>query len=316
MCAILHYRHIYFWMRSNFIFSFSKKFKEQSSLLKIIHTLTDQVIQKKKKAYFERSKAGDVSLYTTAVKETEEDIKKNETGLSYGSALRDDLDENDEAVGEKKRLAFLDFMVEAGHTEGNKLNDQDIREEVNTIMFEGHDTTAAASSFFLCILGVYPDIQEKVYQELRDIFQDSDRPVSFNDTMEMKYLERVLLETLRLYPPVPLITRVINEEVKLGRSDEAKRYKLCYSIISASADYILPIGTSVGIPQYLVHRNPEYFPNPEKFDPDNFLPERCQQRHYYSFIPFSAGPRSCVGTNTILVVPRLVRFFQGGSTPC
>nr|QLL22066.1 cytochrome P450 [Tribolium confusum]UXX17146.1 CYP4G7 [Tribolium confusum] len=280
MCTILHFRHVRIWLRPDWIFSLTKMFKEQNSLLRIIHNLTDRVIKQKKRAYFERVKEGDVSLYNNAVKETEEENLrvKNEQTFNYGSALRDDLDENDENLGEKKRLAFLDFMVEASQTEGNKLNDEEIREEVNTIMFEGHDTTAAASSFFVCVLGCYPEIQEKVYQELREIFQGSDRPITFNDTLEMKYLERVLLETLRMYPPVPIITRVINEEIKL-----------------ASADYTLPIGTTVGIGQFLVHRNPKYYPNPDKFDPDNFLPERCQQRHYYSFIPFSAGPRSCVG---------------------
>ena len=220
MCGILHFRHVRLWMRPDFFFRFTKYFKEQVSHLKTIHTLTDSVIKNKKLAFFERKEKGDVSLYETAVKETEEENKNpmKDQGLSYGSHLRDDLDENDENIGEKKRLAFLDFMVEASHTSGNKLSDEEIREEVSTIMFEGHDTTAAASSFFICVLGVYPDIQEKVYQEVRDIFQDSDRPVTFGDTLEMKYLERVLLETLRMYPPVPVITRVIREEVKLGET--------------------------------------------------------------------------------------------------
>lgn len=66
------------------------------------------------------------------------------------------------------------------------------------------------------MLGVHQDIQDKVVQELNDIFQKSDRPVTFADTIEMKLLERVIMETLRLYPPVPIIARRINEECKLG----------------------------------------------------------------------------------------------------
>jgi len=86
------------------------------------------------------------------------------------------------------------------------------------------------------------------------------------------------MESLRLYPPVPMIARKLNQDVRL-----------------VSQDYLLPAGATVVIGTFKVHRRADIYPNPEKFDPDNFLPERTQNRHYYSFIPFSAGPRSCVG---------------------
>jgi len=163
-------------------------------------------------------------------------------GLSFGQAagLKDDLDVDDNDVGEKKRQAFLDLLMEAGQN-GSILTDEEVKEQVDTIMFEvsvasydlvlrenrflisrchsfsqGHDTTAAASSFFLSIMGCHPDIQEKVIQELDEIFGDSDRPATFQDTLEMKYLERCLMETLRMYPPVPIIAREIHTDLKLG----------------------------------------------------------------------------------------------------
>lgn len=129
------------------------------------------------------------------------------------------------------------------------------------------------------MLGIHKDIQEKVWAEQKSIFGDQmTRDCTFNDTMEMKYLERVIMETLRMYPPVPLIARRVEHDVKL-----------------ASGPYTIPKGASVVILQFAVHRNADIYPNPDKFDPDNFLPERMAKRHYYSFIPFSAGPRSCVG---------------------
>lgn len=129
------------------------------------------------------------------------------------------------------------------------------------------------------MLGIHKDIQEKVWAEQKSIFGDQmTRDCTFNDTMEMKYLERVIMETLRMYPPVPLIARRVEHDVKL-----------------ASGPYTIPKGASVVILQFAVHRNADIYPNPDKFDPDNFLPERMSKRHYYSFIPFSAGPRSCVG---------------------
>lgn len=181
-------------------------------------------------------------------------------------------------LGEKRRLAFLDLMIESAKN-GANLNDTDIKEEVDTIMFEGHDTTAAGSSFVLCLLGIHQTIQDRVYKEIYSIFGDSDREATFADTLEMKYLERVIMESLRLYPPVPLIARKLNQDVKL-----------------ASEDYTLPSGATVVIGTFKIHRRDDiYGSQAHIFDPDNFLPERTQNRHYYSFIPFSAGPRSCVG---------------------
>lgn len=114
--------------------------------------------------------------------------------------------------GEKRRLAFLDLMIESAKN-GANLTDTDIKEEVDTIMFEGHDTTAAGSSFVLCLLGIHQNIQERVYKEIYQIFGDSDREATFNDTMEMKYLERVIMESLRMYPPGKYMQENTNEVV-------------------------------------------------------------------------------------------------------
>lgn len=154
-------------------------------------------------------------------KPVEEEVKIEKTtsveGVSFGQStgLKDDLDVEDNDIGEKKRMAFLDLLLESSQN-GVVISDEEVREQVDTIMFEGHDTTAAGSSFFLCMMGVHQDIQDKVLQELDDIFGNSDRPATFADTLEMKYLERCLLETLRMYPPVPIIARHLKQDLKLG----------------------------------------------------------------------------------------------------
>lgn len=76
---------------------------------------------------------------------------------------------------------------------------------------------------------------------------------------------------------------------------------MCNIYISATNNYVLPAGATVVIGTYKIHRNPKYYKKPEVFDPDNFLPENTQNRHYYSYIPFSAGPRSCVGKLRIIL---------------
>lgn len=285
MCDILHARHRSLWLRANWIFNLTDLAKQQIKLLGTIHGLTMKVIRNKKNAFKQGARG---SLARTEIQTSLEnglsdlpDGSKTTSveGLSFGQSagLKDDLDVADEDIGEKKRLAFLDLLLESAEN-GALISDKEIKEQVDTIMFEGHDTTAAASSFFLSMMGIHQDIQEKVVQELYDIFGDSDRPATFQDTLEMKYLERCLMETLRMYPPVPIIARELKENLNL-----------------TSGKYTIPAGATVVITTYLMHRDARIYPNPTKFDPDNFLPERQANRHYYAFIPFSAGPRSCVG---------------------
>jgi cytochrome P450 family 4 len=281
MSDIIHRRHYDITLRLDAFFKFSKLATLQKKLLRTIHTLTEHVISEKAKDIEEKhekdqqQKKNGKPMENPIVMENTENIKDSAANrMHYVRDDLDDIDEND--VGEKKRLAFLEMMFEM--KKNGQWTDEEIWEEVNTIMFEGHDTTAAGSSFALCVLGCHPDVQARVHEELDNIFGDSDRQCTFQDTLEMKYLERVILETLRLFPPVPLIARHLNEDVKI-----------------VTGNYVLPKSSTVMIVQFMAHRSEKYYQNPSVFNPDNFLPEKMQQRHYYSFIPFSAGPRSCVG---------------------
>ncbi|XP_055370803.1 cytochrome P450 4g1-like [Condylostylus longicornis] len=282
MCDIIHKRTYNILYRWDTFYNKTSLRNYEEKLLGIIHGLTKRVIKHKNENYDKLYKDGSVptpSLHDIIKHDyMDESSNKSENKKTEAKGLRDDLDDIDENdVGEKRRLAFLDLMIETAKG-GANLTDDEIKDEVNTIMFEGHDTTAAASSFTLCLLGIHKDIQDKVYKELYSIFGDSDRPCTFNDTLEMKYLERVIMESLRMYPPVPVIARHVNEDIKL-----------------ASENYVIPKGATVVVVQFKIHRRPDIYPNPDVFNPDNFLPENSANRHYYSFIPFSAGPRSCVG---------------------
>ncbi|KAI9589288.1 cytochrome P450 4g1-like [Glossina fuscipes] len=271
MCDIIHNRQIRLLYRLDALYKWTKMFEKNNKLMNIILSMTQKVVEERKSNFNANERAVIDKVGTVSGKKT---INEKKEGL------RDDLDEIDENdVGEKKRLALLDAMMEMEKNPNITWTDKDIRDEVNTIMFEGHDTTAAGSSFALCMLGIHQDIQQRVVEEQEAIFGlDMQRDCTFADTLQMNYLERVINETLRLYPPVPIIARKVEEDVNL-----------------ASGPYTIAKDTTVIISQFTVHHRADLFPDPEKFDPDRFLPERTAQRHYYSFIPFSAGPRSCVG---------------------
>ncbi|KAJ9577305.1 hypothetical protein L9F63_006144, partial [Diploptera punctata] len=246
------------WMRFQPVFKLSKLGRRHEQCLDILHGFTKRVIKERKAQTPEHSNASRTIS-------------------------------SDEDIGRKKRKAFLDLLLDAS-MQGAKLTDEELREEVDTFMFEGHDTTSAGMCWALFLMGLHPDVQEKAYAEQESIFQGSERSATAKDLNEMKYLERVIKETLRLYPSVPMIARKLNTDTQIG-------------------GYDLPAGCSIAMHIYYVHRNPDQFPNPEKFDPDNFLPERVVHRHPYAYIPFSAGPRNCIGQKFALLEEKTVLSY-------
>lgn len=185
----------------------------------------------------------------------------------------------------KGRIAFLDLLLQAVLPDGSKLNDDDIQEEVDTFMFEGHDTTACAISWSLYLLGKNPEIMNKVLAEQHEIFKNELREVTQNDLAKMKYLECCIKEALRLYPSVPIIGRTIEQD----------------SIIDGQ---LVPKGSSVVILVHYLHRNPVVWEKPDEFIPERFL--ESTKRHPYAYVPFSAGPRNCIGQRFALMEEKTV----------
>lgn len=256
------------WLRPEWLFHITSLGKQLRKDLDILHGFTKEVIKERRKA-------------------NNEELKSNPPLSTVGL--------HDEVQGQKRRLAFLDMLLNS-QIEGKSLTDEDIREEVDTFMFEGHDTTSSALTWILFNLGRFPEIQKKVHEELDQIFGDSNRVATMNDLAELKYLERVIKESMRIFPPVPFFGRKLSDDLEI-------------------CGYVIPAGVSVSISVFNLHRDPEFFPDPERFDPDRFLPENCIKRHPFAYIPFSAGPRNCIGQKFALmeekvIVSQILRRFQ------
>ncbi|KAG7158439.1 Cytochrome P450 4c3-like 3 [Homarus americanus] len=194
----------------------------------------------------------------------------------------------------ERRKARLNTNTAHHDQETPGITDEDIRQEVDTFLFAGHDTTASAINWALYLLGHHPEIQARVQEELDGIFGDSDRPVTMADLREMKYLENCIKETLRMYPP---------QEEQSRTNATVHKY-----------NFLIPAGTTVSVMSYSLHRDPEQFPDPEKFDPDRFLPENARKRHPFAYVPFSAGPRNCIGQKFAMmelkvVLSKILRTF-------
>ncbi|KAK7814439.1 hypothetical protein U0070_008807, partial [Myodes glareolus] len=161
-----------------------------------------------------------------------------------------------EKVKKKRRLDFLDILLLSKLQDGKSLSDEDLRAEVDTFMFEGHDTTASGISWIFYALATHPEHQQRCREEVQSVLGDG-------------------TSVTWLYPPVPNVSRELNTPVTFpdGRS--------------------LPKGITVAISIYGLHHNPRFWPNPKVFDPSRFAPD--SSRHSYAFLPFSGGARNCIG---------------------
>lgn len=247
------------------IYPFTSIAKEQKEVLKILHGFTDKVILERK-SQLEETLANPIQT------------------------------EVDEYGGRKKKITFLDMLLQAT-VDGQPLSNSDIREEVDTFMFEGHDTTTSGIAFLLYNLAENPLVQEKVFEEVRSVFgDDPTTSATHSQLLELKYLEMALKESMRLFPPVPIVGRTLAEDTLLN-------------------GVTIPKDVNVIIPVYVVHHDADVFPDPEKFDPERFTKEAQMTRNPYSYIPFSAGQRNCIGQKFAMLeikstVSKILRHYR------
>ena len=162
---------------------------------------------------------------------------------------------------------------------------------------QGHDTTTSGISFVLYNLAKYPDIQQKVFEEISTLGEDVHKTLTMQDLNNLRYLELVIKESLRLYPSAPFIGRKITEEVTLG-------------------DVIIPEGTTMMISPFFLGRSPKIYQNPLNFDPSRFDVETNNERsNPFAYVPFSAGPRNCIGQKFAMLemkslTSKIIRNFQ------
>ncbi|KAG4066192.1 hypothetical protein HA402_014492 [Bradysia odoriphaga] len=265
--ALLISRLLKPWLMTDFMYSLLGHRKQMDEVLKPVLQFTKSIITERKSNF---------SDGTTEGKAPEEvDCNKN---IYFRT---------------KKRYAMMDTLLQAERQ--GLIDEEGIIEETDTFTFEGHDTTSSAISFILLLLAHHPEAQELIFDEIRDIVDTKD-DLTIDDLNKFEYMDRVIKESLRIYPPVPFISRKLSEDYQHD-------------------GFVQPEGTIVNIHIYDVHRDPVIFPDPEKFDPDRFLPENCAGRSNFAFIAFSAGMRNCIGQRFAMlelkmVVTKLIKHFR------
>ncbi|XP_070159992.1 cytochrome P450 4c3 [Polyergus mexicanus] len=235
IASIVQMRFTNVWISSDLIFKLTKAGKEHDHSLSVINSFVDKIIVK----------------------------KKAEWKLTH--------DGNFNKPSNKKQ-ALLDLLLEISQ-DGTVLSDEDIREEVNTFMYAGHDTMATSIAWTLYALGRHPEYQEKIIDEYKDVMGTTE--ITLNNIHKLAWLDACIKEQWRLYPVAPLIARQIYKPIDLMGIE-------------------IPPGSTVIINSYLLHRDDRYFPDPHVYRPERFLPDSPKLPPYV-FIPFSAGSRNCIG---------------------
>ena len=183
-------------------------------------------------------------------------------------------------VAERRRSGerpfdFLSLLMDARDRKtGDGMTDKELLDEINTLIIAGHETSAGTLNWCWYLLARHPQVEARLIAELAA--QTPGDAFTFDQLMELEYAACVLKETLRLYPPVWLFSRRALKEDRLG-------------------DFVVPAGAHIFIAPYFLHRRPELWPDPERFDPDRFDASRSPPVDRYAFIPFSAGARRCIG---------------------
>jgi cytochrome P450 len=177
---------------------------------------------------------------------------------------------------------------------GEGLSEYQVRSHLMTFMFGGHETVAVGMAWTFWLLSKHPDVLRKLEAEIDEKLH-GERP-TFENTRQLEYLTRVINESLRIRPPVWLMSRMPTEDDDVG-------------------GYRIPAGSQVLISSYVSHHHPDFWPNPEGFDPERWLPEVVAERPKNAWFPFSGGPHQCIGgyfglMEMQIVIPMVLQRFE------
>uniref|UniRef100_A0A8C5VY60 Cytochrome P450 family 4 subfamily F member 22 n=1 Tax=Microcebus murinus TaxID=30608 RepID=A0A8C5VY60_MICMU len=198
-------------------------------------------------------------------------------------------DDSLKAKAKAKTLDFIDVLLLSKDEDGKQLSDEDIRAEADTFMFAGHDSTASGLSWVLYNLARHPEHQERCRQEVRELLRGRDpAEIEWDDLAQLPFLTMCIKESLRLHPPAPMISRRCTQDIVLPDGRVIPKGVICLINI---------LGT---------HHNPAVWPDPEVYDPSRFDPENAKERSPLAFVPFSAGPRNCIGQTFAMTEMKVV----------
>ncbi|XP_031632667.1 cytochrome P450 4C1-like isoform X2 [Contarinia nasturtii] len=246
------------WTYFDSIFRWTNLYKQEQENCAIIRNLSNMVFEEKTKALL--------------------------------AAKCDNPSGNSEYQWNKAHLSFIPLYIEG------KMSEELVKQQIESFLIAGYETTGSATAFAILALAMHPHIQEQVFDELRLVYESQDEETTNEHIQKLHLLDRVIKETLRLFPTVPNILRSTSDMVSIS-------------------DCTLPKDTSVILSIFTMHRRKDVWGDADEFNPDHFLPENVEKRHPFAFVPFGGGPRNCIGHQYALysikvMLSAILRNFQ------
>lgn len=259
------------------LFNYSAKTETLKRLQEIIEQLqvfiVKEIRQPHKKPWYKLN--GEISYHMKLVKESRAIIEDIIIQRRNSKASHDDL---------------LDMLLNAQYEDGSHMSNEQLIDEILILFVAGHETTANALTFTLTLLAKHPEVLFKVKNEIQALTTQN----PLENLSELSYTKQCVDESLRLYPPAWITDRVNTEDDTIG-------------------DYHIKKGTMIGVSIYEMHRNKNYWEQPNSFIPDRFNEHNKERSKYY--MPFGAGPRLCIGNNfaiyeMILTLKHVIESFD------
>lgn len=179
---------------------------------------------------------------------------------------------------------LLSLMLHARDDEGNQLSERDVRDEVLTLYFAGHDSTAVALGWAFYLISQHPDVERQIQEEVERVVGNG--PLTAEAVERLTYVEMVVRETLRLYPSFAMLPKDVVEDDEID-------------------GFHVPRGSVMVVSPHLTQRHPDLWPDPDRFDPERHAPGQAEGRHRYSWFPFGGGAHACIGSAFALMEMKL-----------
>ncbi|XP_050297701.1 cytochrome P450 9e2-like isoform X2 [Anthonomus grandis grandis] len=263
------------------------------------YTLVPKLLKKFKATLFDREAATYLKtiIYETIhVREEEQIIRQDMINLLLEVKKGIKKEHNETVDTGFSTAKESDYLDKYKSNKPKQLTDLDIAAQSFIFFFAGFDTVSSALSFGAYELAVNQEIQYKLREEIRKTYKDIEGKLTYEELLKMQYMDMVFSEILRKWPPLVGIDRVCT-----------KPYTIEPELPSEKA-YHFKIGDSILLPMHGLHRDPKYFPDPLKFDPERFSEKNRNNIKPYTYLPFGSGPRNCIGSRFAILEAKALLF--------